>query len=421
MSDLIQVKRSSLCSPAATFYLAWLFVSGLYLLGYSSRLYYGYAEILGLLWVVFSAFWVGAFLPGLFRRIRNRKFFEIGRDKFLDTYAASLKLYYFIIFLSLLEFLVEGYVPAISIFGGQSVSHFEFGIPSLHGLILSAHLYFSMVGVIAFSITRKRLYLLPLVFTVTWALLIVSRKLFMVAILQSVVLWVILYGINFRKLARYSVLALLVLALFGTVGQHRSGSHIMTEFGGFGNESLISNYPVFQWSYLYFTTPLHNIIYAKENYGSEGNIFFNRTFSPLVPSAIASALSGKRIDPGSRFEQAGKDRYWLESRVFNVSTAGIEPYIDMGNFGIWMFFAVIGLLSSFCYYHLSGYVGLTSSVIFISAGILSIYSNNFTNLNFVGQFLWLSLFHLCSFKIIVSNRYFFYRGRIYRRATIGRC
>ena len=96
----------------------------------------------------------------------------------------------------------------------------------------------------------------------------------------------------------------------------------------------------------------------------------------------------------NRFQIAAVERYWLESSVFNVSTAFIGPYLDWGKWGIWLAAFTLGILCSTVFSTFHSMEGLAGIVILTTACLLSVYADSFTNLNFIGQFAWLVLLML---------------------------
>lgn len=107
-----------------------------------------------------------------------------------------------------------------------------------------------------------------------------------------------------------------------------------------------------------------------------------------MPSALSHIFDSAQSSGLGRFYAAGQDRYWLESEIFNVSTAFVSPYIDNGWAGVSVFAIGLGFISGLFYGRARGLAWVFFCVMFMSASALSIYSNNYTNLNFVGQFVW---------------------------------
>ncbi len=379
---LYVIRKRWLVSPWFLFVSAWLVVSGLYATGISSRLSFSALDawLTGL--AVATLFTFG-FAAAAAIKVRHRHYQIVLSRHLVKRF---WRLFYVLLGLSLIEVLVAGTIPIVSKLSGASLSHFEFGIPSVHGLVLAGYLFFSTVGVLFWRLTGQRRFLLPLLLLFIWAIGVVSRKLFMVGFMQAFMAYILITPIRGRTFLLGAVSALAVISLFGAVGQIRTGAEVIDNYGGFAEDSSpLTLGP--KWVYLYATTPLHNLIYATRNVEPEGNVLFTRTTEPLVPSVVTSALFGT-VDRSQRYLDAAAERYWLESEVFNVSTAGIEPYLDVGWIGISGFLIFVGALSGLVYHLSRGLTGTVAVITLMSAATLSIYSNNYVNWNLVGQMLW---------------------------------
>lgn len=388
------ISKKNNINPLKCFVGAWIFVFVLYLLGLSDRLYFSFGETLGSLLpiiLVFIGGWYSCFFLG-----GCKKYIDV-TQVIRQVEKAKRKIFYlwfFLLFLTLVEFVYSGYVPVISYLKGVSVSHFAFGIPTVHGLVIAGHLFFSIIGALAFLLTRKKIYLLFFFTAFMVGVLVVSRKVFMVSSTEVLVMTLMLNKITLKQILKSLLGCVFLVIIFGLIGSLRTGNDVIERYGGM-NSSFTDKVPGVAWVYLYLTTPTHNLVYATRHVNHEANPAFTRTLAKLVPSVITRALGGSTENQSDRYAIKAEQRYWLESPVFNVSTSFIEPYIDMGWKGVIFFILFISIGSSIVYRKASGIFWMSSNCILCSAAILSIYSNNYSNLNFLGQFLWLYLFGLC--------------------------
>ncbi|WP_206036172.1 hypothetical protein [Crateriforma spongiae] len=285
------------------------------------------------------------------------------------------------------EFVYCGYVPLLAKLQGAGISHFEFGIPSVHGVVLAGIAFLCTIRIVESLLEcRVRHAVFWLGVGVLLGIVLMSRKLFMVLGLQALVLVVYFYP------PRYVIpLCLLgfaaLFSLFGLAGEMRSGG-AMEIVSGIPKGSLLSKSPALTWVYMYAATPLHNLSYAMENYPPERNLIPRRSINTLLPTAFREAVGVE--SRANRFKLSGNERYWLESKTFNVSTAFIGPYLDWGHTGVAAFAFLIGFLSSVSYAFYGSLPGLCFVSILSTGCLLSVYSDSFTNLNFVGQFVWLA-------------------------------
>lgn len=368
------------------FLSGWFTVVLLYLLSFSGRLYYEIPDFLPVAYFLI-VFLFGWFFSKLFWR--NDAGIEFDTLSVLaNSWSRMRLLWYFLILLSVIEVFYSKYIPIVSMALGAKVSHFDFGVPSLHGFVLAGYLFFSVIFSINYVSTKDKKYLYLFLLIIVYAVLVMSRKLMMVAFFQFAAVLFLMTRVTFKKILVILFVAFLVLLFFGFLGGVRNGHDVLSDYGAFNSDVFIQ-LPGLGWGYLYITTPVHNLLYTMNNIIPEGNIAMTNTFDALIPSALSEFLGIEDIDNSNRFLDAGEKRYWLESKAFNVSTSFIEPYIDLGFTGITIFSALIGFLSGIVNGRLKGVNWLVVNVIFMAAAGLSIYSNNYTNLNFIGQFLWL--------------------------------
>lgn len=382
-STEIRINKKAALSPFSLFAGSWILVSLLYVSGLSERLSFDGFHVLALSAGVISLFVLGYGAAAfVFQRCND---FVISISPAFEI--RFWRWFWLLVGLSILEFAVCGYVPLLEKLKGTEVSHFEFGISSLHGFLLAGYLFFSTCAVVLWRITGNHAYLAILAATLLWAVLVLSRKLFMVAFLQIGMAY---YGVvRFRLRRALAIFGLVAAALllFGIVGDVRTGGELIDEYGGFETPADSSFSLGSRWAYLYATTPLHNLLHASSSVSPEYNYGFRRTLSPLVPSAIQAAF-GQAVWGADRFQRMADERYWIESSIFNVSTAMIGPFIDLGWMGAALFLISVGILSRAVYARSRTLFGYVASIMLGAAAVLSIYSNNYVNLNMLGQILW---------------------------------
>jgi oligosaccharide repeat unit polymerase len=383
------VLKKGFKNPATVFLCSWLFVVCLYFLRLSDRLYFDLFDF-EIVFFVFAFFLFGWFVSKLFWRA--------DRTVNVDVSVISKKnkklffLWWTLILFSFFEFFYFGYIPVLSMISGRKVSHFEFGIASLHGLVLAGYLFFSTMFSILYIFTKRRIYLLFILWVFLYGAMVMSRKLIMVSVFQICSSYFLVYPITLILVFRVVVVLFFSIMVFGFLGDIRTGNDVILEYGMFNSE-IFEVFPGLSWVYIYLTTPVHNLVYAATNYLGEGSLFLQRTFEPLIPSVFSNIFDSAQSPNADRFLAAGQERYWLESEIFNVSTAFISPYIDNGLVGVSVFSIGLGFFSGLFYGRPVGLAWLFFSVMFMSAAALSIYSNNYTNLNFVGQFFWFFIYY----------------------------
>lgn len=368
---IFNIAKSQFKSPFTIFVGIWVLVYVLYLMKFSSRLNLSFFETLVPLVCILGSHFLGFGAATLCFKGKER--FEVRiTDLLLARLRNAVILAALIFFFEVLYF---RYVPFISMLQGGDVSHFDFGIGGLHGLLLALLSSVSTISFLIYIATGDKRYLTPLFFAVSVGVLTVSRKLFMVAFVQC---FIVLFMVkSFKGVYHYFFFgACFVILLFGVIGEIRS-PNVMQDLGGvdfdveYWNAGLV-------WVYLYLTTPFQNICYAILNFSGGDDFMFLNTFSTLIPSFIL-------YDVNSYADSVDKF-YYLESNVFNVSTAFIKPYLDLGVLGVSIFSFVVGFLGQAFFRVGGGIVGFVFSVFMCSAGMLSIFSNNYLNPNFIFQY-----------------------------------
>jgi len=359
---------------------SWTIVFVLYILRYSDRLYYGNTYVFTIfLLIVFSSF------PSFFliNKMKQRKviYFNISRR----IKRRGLYFYIFILVASGIEFLFFENIPVLMKIRGYNFSHFDFGIASVHGFLIAAHLYFALFGFFLFLNKKKVKYILPVLIMIIWGVLVLSRKVFMVGVLQLIVAFWITKEKSLKRISSILLVFLSLMILFGSIGDIRSGSNFFSNLSGIREDAIINKMPGMNWFYIYLTTPFHNLLYTIENFSPEYNLMMTRTLEGLLPSAVERIFLGSE----DRYDWAkvSEERYWLESNVLNVSTAYLGPFLDLGILGIIIFNSIIISISLIIYKSLKTSKDCIVLVILYTGIILTVFSNVFTNLNFVGQLI----------------------------------
>ena len=286
--------------------------------------------------------------------------------------------------LTIVEIIFSGGLPIFWLFMHSSKKYNDFGLPFVH-VFIGTLLAVIALGKLALFLLRggRRRLILPL-FQILWSIALVSRGLMMVALLQYLVLWLCIRGINFRILLRTVMSTILVIVLFGYVGNLRSGS--ASSFRALAQPT--SNYPEWLpsgvlWFYIYLTSPLDNLGYTATVRKPVYNILFPRTTYFLFPTPIRHALFGKD-------SKLGHDSDLVESNL-NVSSAYIGPYVDYGYAGIASYSILLGLLSSLVWRTRKNIRGLLLYAIMAQCLVFSVFYNFLFYNPFLGQVFWIYL------------------------------
>lgn len=303
-----------------------------------------------------------------------------------------IKLTLFFIIIVMIEFVYERYIPLISMISGANISHFAFGIPSLHGLLMSLGSLLFTSWFLIYHIEKKRIAIYWMFSILLLFILLVTRKMLVICIFQTILLSLTLRKNN-KVFVKYFFIALIILLVFGILGDIRTGRELFLSLSHF-----TIDYPEwlptgFGWIYIYLTTPLANLINAVQMHIP---FTYNLDFMQgLFPSIIRNV-----------FFEINEDKFghiWQISGAFNIGTGFIGIYLSFGFLGIFIFNTLIGFLYRFIELLSFNIHYFFILIIFSSCTLLLVFSNNFFNLNTASQMLFSYLFFGYQFRFGVKN------------------
>ena len=359
-------------------FIVWGFVSFLYSLHLSDLLLK--VEPLTVFLVGFSVpliFLFGFLTAHLFFtnsfNIKTLKTIDINFDNLVQRTKILTSIF---ISLSVFEFVYSGYIPLVSMIQGSDVSHFDFGISSLHGLVMSFGALLFTAWFFIYYISRKKVALFWLLSILLLFALMVTRKMMVVSVLQSAVL-VFFLRENNKGLFKFIFIGFIFLLIFGIIGDIRTGRELFLSLSHFNIE-----YPKwlptgFGWLYIYLTTPIANLVNAVE---MTSNLTYDLSFlQGLFPSVIREFFF--------EIDNNAFDNKWQISAAFNVATGFIGIYQSFGLIGCFIFNFILGFLYKFLILKANSLKYFLMLIIFSNLTILLLFSNNFFNLNTVSQLI----------------------------------
>lgn len=281
---------------------------------------------------------------------------------------------------SVVEIIYSGGVPLIWSMTGSEKTYFDFGIPSIHGFMNSLISTITLVAFYLYLITKRHYYIYLSLIVFIWSIIVISRQLFIVNLLQLLILYVCINKIKIITILKYAFMTILLVLGFGYLGDLRTGAH---KFISLAQPS--DSYPEwlpngFLWVYMYLVTPLLNLLntfITSEGYES---FYFANTLSSLFPSIVRNMLyPDMAIEKGNVITQA-----------FNVSTAFIDTYKDMGYLGIIIFTIFIAVFTTMYWYKLD-IISVFVFCVLLQCLVLTIFYNHFLSLPVITQIFWLFL------------------------------
>jgi hypothetical protein len=203
-----------------------------------------------------------------------------------------------LLFFYCVEFIVEGDIPLISKLSGRAGVHYmEFGVPLLHGVLISFNSFLIAHSFSTYLSTKNNVLLRIYFFLYIPALLFLSRSILMIGLLSSVFIY-IHYSEKLRVKNQLKLLALgaIALYLFGVLGNLRSGGDYIYEQSMATEEFMESPIPKeFYWTYLYVASPLANFQNTVNKTEKVDKDFVGFIFYENLPQIISKNL-GKPLE-----------------------------------------------------------------------------------------------------------------------------
>ncbi len=203
--------------------------------------------------------------------------------------------FYLLFILYAIEFLIEKDIPFLSkLMGRSGVGYMEFGVPLLHGILISFNSFLIAHTFTTYMSTKNTKILRYYILLYLPALLFISRSIMVLGLLTT--LFIYLHFVDRVRLKSKILLSILIfvgLYLFGVIGNLRSGGEYIYTQSQATEEFMESSIPKeFYWTYLYAASPLANFQYTVNrryvtDYDLLGFVFYEN-----LPQIISKNLGG---------------------------------------------------------------------------------------------------------------------------------
>lgn len=308
-------KSGTLVNPLSVFSGVWLLIVLLYQLRLSGLQTVLNQELYLALTIVLLAFGFFYFLAlsaqtGIFGYMKRNEL--VGEVKADSENLRSMAWICFALFcvwfvVSLIEICMSGGVPAFWLFTDSGKTYFDFGIPSVHGLMNALGVLLATVAsyLLFKDAPHKRQLLLVLIIETIFYLLIISRQVIMSAAVQILVVYLLVD----RKpipVMRLCLIGLFGIVAFGVIGNIRTGYQNFMEVAEL-SQNMPSAGAGFYWVYMYLTMTLANL-----------NNLVIQTFEPLGVGYLLQDFVPSVVSDMFDFSQA-EGVHYLASIQFNVS------------------------------------------------------------------------------------------------------
>jgi oligosaccharide repeat unit polymerase len=286
---------------------------------------------------------------------------------------------------SVVEIFVSGGIPLVWIFSGSSKTYFDFGIQSVHGLLNSMILALGLCYTGIFARCGGRRYLLCSLGIIAWAVLLITRSMMIVDLLQTGMVTVLYRGIPGKFAIKLIAVVLVIVIGFGAIGDLRTGA---VNFRTLAQPT--EAYPDWLpsgvlWVYIYVTTPLNNLTYSMSSLHPVDNLLFPNTAAPLFPRVVRNIIYGDSLATSLSGE--------LADSAFNVSTAYVGPFQDYGALGMVCFSLLISGFAAF-YWRRTNFRDQLIYIVIAQCLLMTVFYNHFFSLPIITQVIWIYLFFL---------------------------
>jgi oligosaccharide repeat unit polymerase len=284
---------------------------------------------------------------------------------------------------AIFEVISSSGVPVYWYLIANGKQHSDFGMPSIHGLLMSMMVAYATISYYLFKVTLDKGFLLKIAVILLWCVVLVSRNFLIATFLQLMFIELMFRKVPSKKLMYIFIIGLLFIVLFGVIGDFRTGSGDLILAVGRPTENYPSWLPSgFLWVYLYITTPLNNLLNNLSLGLGDHLIRSISTLAQLFPSVIRSIV----------FPEGSSAEALLVDPNLNVSTAFIDPVIDGGILGIIGYSFFMGVISYVFWLKRSRTFFMLGYAFIAQALILSIFFNHFLYLPYLMQLVWFSYF-----------------------------
>lgn len=202
-------------------------------------------------------------------------------------------LFFILMTFYLLEFIHESNIPLISkLLGQKGISYMEFGIPVLHGILISFNSFLIAHSFSTYLSTKNKNILKYNILLYLPAVLFISRSIMVMGVLTSLFIYLHYMGnIKFFNKIKLVLFCFLGLYLFGVIGNLRSGGNYIYDQSEANKEFMESSIPKeYYWTYLYVGSPLANFQNTVNKTKVLENDFKGFIFYENLPKIISKSL-----------------------------------------------------------------------------------------------------------------------------------
>jgi oligosaccharide repeat unit polymerase len=379
--------RGLVLHPLALFVGVWGAVIFLYSLHLSGLLVFTTAHVLGITAWIVVPYAISVIAFQIFYAFAPKRVAASGGQQLVAPDHLERRLVRWFVFWVLctaIEIKVSGGVPILWLLQGSAKTYMDFGIPSVHGFLNSLLMAIGVGQVGLFALDGKKRHLWIPAWIVLWSAIAVTRNLMIVSIIQSAIVWGVIRGVRKRTLINGIVFLLVLILLFGYMGDFRSGANAFRA-AALPTDAFPDWLPSGAlWVYIYVATPVGNLVNTAAIVPPQYNLLFPNTVALLLPTVLRKLVYGEAALTDALSGE-------LVTEAFNVSTAYVGPFQDYGRLGMACFSILLGVIAAYYWRKRTFRDALIYGVIG-QILVLSIFFNHLFYLPVISQIGWLFVF-----------------------------
>jgi len=356
-------------NPAKLYFITWY--TALFL--FWMKICNFYVDVSNELILLISISFVALLFQGFIFKIfyRNKK--DIIVNKYLeDKISKAIKILFIIFFIgNIITIIIDGGLPFFWYLIGSSKTYDDFGLPTFQGFLNSVYCVMLLCIFFLYSRLRKKNYIAYVYLLLTYPILIMSRGLLVMALLEILGMYIFSKSFDILKLFKLLLLFISFIWIFGVIGDLRLGEKARKSLDLLITTDYIETFETipsgFFWVYLYSTTSINNL---EINIKNNKPVYYPKnSFKSLIPSVIQQLI----------YKNYGERVYDAEmgNEAFNTFTIYTNYLIDFGYYGAIIIFSIISFFFVWIYYKAKS--GNPASYfmypVFFQVFILSIFSD----------------------------------------------
>ena len=336
------ISNEKFINPVIIYVYSWVIVGLVYMLGWSNS----YPDLS--FGVVFFLVATSAIAYWLSKSYSYR--FNCSRVNFAKFNKKKYNIFLGVLYgLLILEFIVGG-IPIIT-YNSEFVEdslYMEWGIPIVNVIVVNGFgaMFQIAIALLCFGTLKKSIALRYIILTILPPIICMQRGIAVNMLIGAFCFFLLTSKHLKRNIIMIGVAGLLMLYLFGLMGNYRSKGNfdLIAKTANVSEKFEKSILPSeYLWSYLYIASPLANFQYIVDKKPEVNGVGDDFGLKPFIGLNIIPQTISKRLD----FKYPELSRYFCIPNMVVGSTYFV-PYYELGWWGVCLMFAYIMFFLFFC-------------------------------------------------------------------------